>query len=45
MGVCLSHQEIINAAKGISTPIITCTLQDEYNEAWRKASEKRRSYV
>lgn len=25
-------KEIINAAKGISTPIITCTLQDEYNE-------------
>jgi len=25
-------KEIINAAKSISTPIITCTLQEEYNE-------------
>ncbi|CAJ1448813.1 unnamed protein product [Effrenium voratum] len=25
-------KEIINAAKNISTPIITCTLRDEYNE-------------
>ena len=28
-------QEIINAAKSISTPIITCTLRDEFNEARR----------
>ena len=26
------EKEIINAAKNISTPIITCTLQDEQNE-------------
>ena len=26
-------KEIINAAKSISTPIITCTLADEFNEA------------
>ena len=29
---CDACEEIINAAKTICTPIITCTLRDEFNE-------------